>query len=181
MADCPSYNCSDLEAYDPGDSCATYNGGVQKVILYKCGLDTDWTNGTEVQAAINAGDAVLLENVKINWDAPSAETSSSYVACVTDTPSIYNHSVTFIDRNVQSASITFYNSANAATGYTLGGALFWECDAERVTQADYPMLLTGGRVMPDQNTDRQRFEHTLTWRTTSGSMPIISTPAGIFN
>lgn len=181
--DCPSYQCADLEPYPEQDSCATYKGGVSQLVLFKCGLDTDITNGTAVQTAIDAGNAILYQNVKINWEAPAPVTSPSYVGCVRDIVASYDWTVTFIDRNVVEGSVDHYNSVNSATGFTFGAALFWECEEQRVSYIDSaPITLQGGRLMPDQNDDLQRFEHQLIFRSPLSSLPIMATPpAGIFN
>lgn len=180
---CPSYQCADLEPYPEAADCATYKGGANQIVLLKCGLDTDITNGTAVQAAIDAGDAILYTNVKINYEAPSPVTSPSYVACVRDLVAAYDWSITFIDRNVTPGSVDHYNSVNSATGFTFGAALIWECAEERVSYIDSaPITLQGGRLMPDQNDDLQRFEHQLIFRSDLSSLPIMATPpAGIFN
>jgi hypothetical protein len=179
MADCPNYGCSDLVAYDAGDPCLTYKGGSNKAVLFKCGLDIDVTDGVAVQAAITSGDAVLLENLKINWDEPSAVTVDPLIGCLTEAVAAYDHSIAFIDRNVQAASIDFYNSASS--GYTFGEMLVWECDAQRVTHIDVALQLIGGRVFPDQNNAFQHFSFNVTARSAYGSFPIVATPADIFN
>ncbi len=179
MADCPSYGCSDLVAYDPGDACATYKGGANKLVLFKCGLTIDVTDGTAVQAAIDAEDAVLLEGVKINWDEPSAVTVDPLVGCLTEAVAAYDHSAILIDRNVHAGSIPFYNSASS--GYTFGEALVWECDAQRVTHIDVPLQLIGGRIFPDQNNAFQHFSFKMNFRAGYGSMPIVDTPEDIFD
>lgn len=179
---CPSYQCADLEPYPEADSCATYKGGANQIVLLKCGLDTDITNGPEVLAAIAAGDAIHYENVKINWDPPTPNTVPSLVGCVTDIVANYSHSITFIDRNVVAGAVDHYNSVNSATGFTFGAALIWECDAERVTYIESPITVQGGRSLPDQPTALQFFEHQLVFNSTLSSMPIMATPpAGVFN
>lgn len=182
MANCPSYGCSDLVDYDPGNACLTYKGGANQILFIKCDSDIDdESTAEEIETAITNGDAILIENIKLNWDAPSPVTVDPLVGCLTETVAAYDHSVTMIDRNVTAATIDWYNSANASTGFTFGSAMVWECDAQRVTYIDVPLQMQGGRVFPDQNNALQNHAMTLTFRSTKGAMPIIATPAGIFN
>jgi len=174
-ANCPSYQCSDVEAYPGADSCTTYKGGSNRIILFKCGLDVDISNGPEIETAITNGDAIDYKNVKINWDAPSIVTSPSYVGCVPDVPAAYDNSITFIDRNVTSDSVDHYNSANASTGFTFGAALIYECSADRWSYIVAPITLQGGRAFPDQDNDLQRFEHQLIYRSQNASPRILAT------
>ena len=126
-ANCPSYQCADLDPYPEADSCQTYKGGVNQLVLLKCGLSLDITNGTAVLPAIEAGDAIKYTNVKINWDAPTPVTAPSYVGCIKEVVAAYDWSIPFIDRNVVAGSVDHYNSVNSATGFTFGAALFYEC------------------------------------------------------
>lgn len=183
MAQCPSYGCSDLADYDPGNACATYKGGASQLALIKCGVVIeDLTDGTEINEAITAGDIILIENVKLNWETPSEVTVDPLIACFSETVAAYDHEITFIDRNVTPATISFYNSANASTGLAFGGALIYECDADRVTHIDVPLQIVGGRVLPDQNNALQFFDQRIRFRSTKGSMPILaSKPVGVFD
>lgn len=182
MAQCPSYGCSDLVDYDPGNACATYKGGANQILFIKCSSDIDdASTGSEINAAIESGDCILIENVKLNWDEPSAVTVDPLVGCLSETVAAYDHTITMIDRNVTAATIDWYNSANASTGFTFGAAMIWECDAQRVTYIDVPLQLQGGRVFPDQNNALQNHAMTLTFRSTKGAMPIIDTPTDVFD
>ncbi len=182
MAQCPSYGCSDLVDYDAGNACATYKGGANQILFIKCSSTIDDTStGAEIESAITAGDVILIENVKLNWDEPSAVTVDPLVGCMTETVAAYDHTVTMIDRNVTAATIDWYNSANASTGFTFGAAMIYECDAQRTTYIDVPLQMQGGRVFPDQNNALQNHAMTLTFRSTKGAMPIIPTPDGIFD
>lgn len=180
-ADCPNYQCSDIGIYDPGNSCSTYKGGNNKLLLVKCGVDIDLSSGSEINSAITAGEAVLIENLKIDWGAPSAVTVPSYVGCVPDVVSTYDHTINITDRNVIPGSIDFWNSAGSATGVTFGAALIWNCSENRVFEVDAQIQIQGGVVNPDQKTDLQRFELTATYQSTNGSPVIMRTPpTGIF-
>ena len=180
---CPSYQCADLDPYPGAADCTTYKGGASQMVLFKCGLSVDVSNGTAVQAAIDAGDAILYTNLTIAWEPPSPLTTPSLVACVPDVVANYDHVINVTDRNVVKGSVDHYNSVSSSTGFTFGAALIYECDADRTSWIDSaPITIEGGRQMPGQNDALQSFVLQMKFRSELASLPILTTnPAGIFD
>jgi len=184
MADCPSYCAgADFPAY-PAATCNTkFRGGVPQAVLIGCNNSVDPDSPTlaaDINALISAGNAALLTNLKINIDAPSPITGPSLVGCVSDTLISNDHTITFIDRNVTQDTVDYYNDILANFGGEIGGMIIYECDADRITYYNMALSMSGGRVVPDQNTDLQRFEWSFAGR--SLLLPVIrDTPAGVFN
>lgn len=183
MAYCGNlYNCDNTfaEAYVPGECGEFFLGGISGILLTRCDIViADPSDANEVQTLIDDGDAVLILGIQGQIDTPSGVSVTSYISCVPDIPVTYDRTVTFADRNVTPENVTFYNSINASNGWTNGGALLYQCDAQRVLYVDAPMRLSGGLITPPQNNEMQRFEWTLTYRD-QDDPTIHSAPAGIF-
>ena len=181
MANCPSYDCGqDFPSYTIAGCSTKYKGGANAAVFIRCGSDVaDPSDGTEINALITAGNAVVVNNLKINWDAPSAVTTPSYVGCVPDTLATQDWSITVIDRNVTAEASDFYGSIIRDFGGELGGIIIRDCGSTRVHYFNEALTMAGGPVMPDQDTDIQRYELTLTCR--SDDFPTIAdVPAGVF-
>lgn len=181
MANCPSYDCGqEFPTYTISGCSTKYKGGANAAVFIRCGSSvSDPSDGTEIQNLIDAGNAVVVNNLKVNWDAPSAVTTPSYVGCVPDTLATQDWSITVIDRNVTAEASDFYGSLIRDFGGELGGIIIRDCGSNRVHYVDEALTVAGGPVMPDQDTDIQRYELTLTYR--SEDFPVIaSVPAGIF-
>lgn len=181
MANCPSYDCGqEFPTYTISGCSTKYKGGANAAVFIRCGSSvSDPSDGTEIQNLIDAGNAVVVNNLKVNWDAPSAVTTPSYVGCVPDTLATQDWSITVIDRNVTAEASDFYGSLIRDFGGELGGIIIRDCGSNRVHYVDEALTVAGGPVMPDQDTDIQRYELTLTYR--SEDFPVIaSIPAGIF-
>lgn len=183
MAYCGNlYNCSNAfaEDYVPGTCGEFFLGGISAILLLRCDVTiTDPTSGTEIQNLIDGNDAKLILGVQGQIDAPSGVSVTSFISCVPDIPVTYDRTITFADRNVTAQNVEFYNSINAAAGWTNGGALLYQCDADRVLFVDAPLRLSGGMITPPQNNEMQRFEWTLTYRDQTDPL-IYDAPAGIF-
>jgi len=179
MADCPNYNCAGWEDYVQGTCGETYLGGGASVVLIKCGTTiADPSDGTEINNAVTAGNAVVIDDVLITFAAPSAITNDSFVANQPEIVADYDREVSLVDRNVTAQNVEFYNSINSSTGAQIGGMIIYEKEADRVTYVDAAMTGTGGRVFA--NGEIQRFEYTFAYRA-EGDAPIYDAPTGVFN
>jgi hypothetical protein len=178
--DCPNYGCGeDWEDYVPL-ACTSFNGGASAILLLRCGITlTDPSDETEIQTLIDDGDAKLLTGLRIDIPAGSAVTADTFVACQTEATVTYDRTINVADRNVTPENVIFYNSIDSANGFNIGGALVYECDADRVSYVDAVLKKSGGRIMPAGNNELQRFEYVLAFR--SKDDPLIYTkPVGIF-
>lgn len=173
------YCANPVGDYVPDPCGLQLAGGIRDLVIFIDELPTDPSDGAEITAMIAAGTAKLITQVKVGLEAPSEVTTTSYIACVSDPVVNYDRTATLMDATVSADNVDFYNTVNSASGFVSAGALFHECDAERCTFVDKSIVFSGGRVIPDQNNDSQRFEFTLRWRSkTDGE--IVTCPAGIF-
>lgn len=182
MADCIDYNCSDLEEHLKNDCAEELVGGQDQAVIYKCGAGiTDPSNGTQINAAIAAGDAVLVQNVKIGIDLPSPIEVDSNIALRSSKVTNYDRTASWMDGNVNAQNVNvFYPSW--LNGTPVGGCIIYENgNADKaVTWIDAPIQATGGRVLPPDNNEFQRFEVTMKWKSLTDPTRH-SAPAGVFD
>lgn len=175
-----SYCSTPIGDYVNDDCGDAFAGGIRHVVIFTGELPADPSDGTEVNALIDAGSAKLIKDVRVGISAPSEVTTTSYIACVSDPVVNYDRELNYMDGNVTDANVSFYNSINSTSGNKASGMLLYECDAERSTFIDRDIVFSGGRIVPDQNDDSQRFEFTGRFRA-KGDAQIVTTPAGVFS
>jgi len=163
MANCINYNCTELPDHVQNDCNSILKGGVDAVIVLECGHSiTDPSNATQINDAITAGKATLIEAVKYSVEAASPIEIDSDVACQAPRTINYDRAGTYLDANVSDINIDFYNELN--DGRNFGGLILHECDADEITWIDDAVRFSGSRVIPNDNNDRQRFEGGFKWK-----------------
>jgi hypothetical protein len=171
---CPSYYCGDEWDDISSALCVDRkNGGISLMLLLRCGVDDadlvededpNALSLAKVQALINGNDAKVLPFIQVTIDAPSAVTATVYDPCNPEQTINYDRTLTIVDPNVNETRRKFWSSVNSANLFTNGGALLYECDADRWTWIPSTLSIAGGRVSPENNGELQRFELTATWR-----------------
>lgn len=172
--DCPSYYCGDEWDDITNDLCPErFNGGMSAMILLRCGVeradlvqDADPTllDDAKVQALISGNDAKAIKNIQVTINAPSEETADILSPCEPDVAVNYTRTITIEDPNVNEVRRSFWSSVNSANRFANGGALLYECDADRWTYVDKSLQISGGRETPAKNTELQKFTLTGTYR-----------------
>jgi hypothetical protein len=179
---CTSYNCDDdLGNHTLNDCGAIVRGGYKNLILLECGHSiTDPSDGEEVLAAIAAGEAHLVKNIKGAIPLGSPTKTPSMVAGDPDIIGKYDFAGTWMDQNVNSSNVTFYNQV--LDGRTFGGVIFHNAEEGKVYWHEAPTRCEGGLVMPDGPQEQERYETTFAFSKDPGQqVPLIYTqPAGVF-
>lgn len=182
MANCLNYNCDALETHVRND-CGIYRqSGAKDLIIFECGVTiTDPSDGAEILALIAANQAELVRNIKFGMEAPSAVEIDAPVACSPSVVVNYDRTASFTDPNVNADNITFYNSINSSNGRSFSYVMFKECapTSPLVYLIDAEVVVKGGLVFPDTDTEFQRFEMQMAWRD-KGDPTIHAVPAGVF-
>lgn len=183
MADCYSYNCDDaLGSHTINDCNSSTKGGYPNILLVACGTTlTDPSDEVEVQAAIDAGTAFPIKNVKAALPAPTATTVDSMIANEPPVVASYEFAGTLMDQNVNSPNLTFYN--NMYDGRTFG-AIYLHNKNEGIMYGWTEVItFQGGMVLPDSKSELERFESTFNFSALPGeNAPTRYTePAGIFD
>jgi len=176
-AACPSYYCgSEWENLETALCPDRKNGGINLMIILRCGVQTselvsnsDPTalDEAKVQALITGNDARVVPFIQITMDAPSAVTTNVYDPLNPEQTVTYDRTLTIVDPNVNETRRKFWDSINSASGFSNGGCLLWEADAERWSWVDAQLSLSGGRTSPENNSELQRFEYSATYRSKS--------------
>ena len=171
---CPSYYCGDEWDDITSALCAERkNGGISLMVLLRCGVveadlvddgDSTALDLAKVQALIDGNDAKVLPFIQVTIDAPSPVTATVYDPCNPEQTINYDRTLTIVDPNVNEVRRRFWSSVNSANLFANGGALLYECDAERWTWIPQTMSIAGGRISPENNGELQRFEMTATYR-----------------
>jgi hypothetical protein len=170
---CPSYYCGDEWDDITSALCQERkNGGIAFMVLLRCGVEpADLTEDgdptaldlAKVQAALDSNDAKAIPFIQVTIDAPSAVTANVYDPCNPEQTIGYDRTLTIVDPNVNEVRRKFWSSVNSANLFVNGGALLYECDAERWTYVDKSLSISGGRISPENKSELQRFELTATW------------------
>lgn len=159
-----SFICSDIEAYPEADACVNYVGGMSSAVVVKAGVEVDTQSESEVQNAIDAGDAALIENVIIGLPEPSAVTQAPTIACETDNVVTYDRTVTMRDGKVIAATNSFYDALNNTSGFRAGQVIVYQCAENRQLVIDATVKFQGGLTVPESDTEYQVFNFTGNWR-----------------
>lgn len=182
MALCYNYCGEELGTHDLiGCDADLIQGGIADVIVLSCDSQlTDPSNGTQVQAEIDAGRAFIIKGVKYSLDAASAIEVDSKIANQTSMVTAYDRTGTFMDQNVTQNNIDFYNVLLASG--TWGGLILHLADEDVVFWINRPVKFRGSLDIPDGNTDTASFNGTFNYRTPNNAVnpDLYNAPAGIF-
>lgn len=176
---CVSYCDESLLTHNLVDCNAYALGGAPALIVGACGTTlTDPSDEAEVQALLDAGTAVLVQDVRVALPAGSPVTVDSPIGCGTPIRINEDRTMTIFDANVTDENVDFFDDLN---NRRVAWALVYLCDSGKVVYINPPQGLTMSAqfIIPEQNNELQRFEATFSWR--DKSIPKqYPAPAGIF-
>lgn len=182
---CPNYNCLDpLGVHTPNNCGEELLGGGSGVLLLECNHQlTDASNTGLINIEIAAGRATLIKGVKVGINLPSPIKVDSNAACVNQKVVTYDRTGSYVDGNVSPDNLVFYKPIFA--GRSFGGMIIYECGTEesdagaQVTWIDSVISFEGGRILPVNNNEFQRFEGAFSWRSKFDA-DLAPAPAGVF-
>lgn len=181
---CNSLNCTELPNYTTNDCDEVLLGGSDQIIIFECGSQvTDPSNSAQVQAAITAGTAKLIQNVKFGIGLPAGVDLPVTVSGQPPKVGTYDHTASLYDANVNATNMTFYNEL--CKGRQIEAVLAY-MNSETTPSCRWmappaSMFAKGGYTSPDDSTDVQRYEITFSWKDQNANPEFVTTPAGIFN
>ena len=180
-ANCVNYNCDDLSPFLLNDTCKKgYPGGAKDAIFFDCDAGiTDYSDGNAILAAIAAGTALEVFNLKIRLNKGSAVTVESPVDCSPVQVVDYTRTGTIFDGNVNSTND--YAWETLLSGRTIGSMLFNNCGegGTRSTLIDAEISFQGDKVFPGES-EFQRYEIDFNWKGLDTMAKTIPTPNGVF-
>lgn len=177
-----NYNCDDIETHLENDCEVPVLGGSSQCVLLAQGHTvTDPSNGTQINSNISSGKAILVRSVKIGMPLPTPIKTPSTIANETDRVVNYDRAIDYIDGSINTQNVNnFYN--DILGGRKLEGIIIYE-DGDptdtRVTYIQGKIRGEGGRVIPVDNTDVQRFECRFLWRLKT-EPTLHAAPTGVF-
>ena len=182
MPSCYNY-CGDTLGTHAQINCDTdlLSGGVQNVIILGCDHQlTDPSNGTAVQAEIDAGRAWKISQVRAELGEPAPIKQDRMVANRPQLVTGYDRTGTLMDENVSQNNIDFYNVLLSGGDY--GGLILHLEDEGKVFWIDQVINFDGALVIPPDNTAIAHFNANFFYKTNAGgaSPDIYDEPAGIF-
>lgn len=161
---CINY-CNDPLLEYTVESCGEYsNGGIESFVIFACGFEpVNPASGVEIQAIIDAGNAVKISGVKVGIPAASPITQDSPTSCGVSRTTNFDRTATIYDANLNATNNAFWNSANTNT---FGAVLFFNCDANDAFYVNPPsgVSVQVSPLIPDTNTEFRRYEGQLSWR-----------------
>lgn len=170
----------DLPEYE-ANICYYPKGGISKVGILKTGHNiTDFSNATQVQAAITAGTLVITGGLKADIPEPSPIEGENPIACGSDTiVDGFDNTANIIDFNVNAANDAFYNSLNKSQ---FAGIIFYLCQQDSVRVVEEPISFVSRYVSDPSNKVKDRYLITAKWSTAvDDSIPVLyDAPVGIF-
>lgn len=180
---CTSLNCSELPDHEANDCNVVLPGGSSDAIILECGSGvTDPSNATQIQAALTAGTAKLLENVKIGIGLPTSVDAPVTVSGEPPQTVTYDRTATLYDANVNQTNMEFYDAI--AGGRSIEGVILYMnsevTPTVRFITAPGAIKAKGGYMSPDDSADVQHYEITLSWKNIKNPT-FAAAPAGIFD
>lgn len=181
---CTSLNCTEIDDIVPNDCDVVLLGGSDQAIIFLCGSNvTDPSNATQVQNAINAGTAKLVQNIKVGLPLPTPVDLPITVSGQPPKVGTYDHTMTWYDANVSANNMESYNTLGK--GIQIESILLY-MNSEAVPSGRWiappaSIFAKGGYTSPDDSTDVQHFEYTFFWKDQDANPEYVTIPAGIFN
>jgi hypothetical protein len=134
-----NYNCADTPAYDNSiEECGALIrlAGADTMVLLECdhGI-TDASDSVQIQAAIDAGRAHLLEELKIGFDEPSpVNAPAKRTSCGTIPIINYTRGLTIEDYKITTTNNTFWD---VVKGRVYGGAIIIACSTDGLSDVAF--------------------------------------------
>ncbi len=164
MANCLNYNCAELPDYSETiASCGSKVrlSGASYIILIECGTDeiANPSSASEINAAIAAGWATVVANVKVGFGDPSAVTQDPITSCSTAITVNFTRSITIKDYKVVTENTAFWNAAKRRS---FAQMIIFECETDGldplVSFIDSEITVESKRVFPDTNDQAQYYD-----------------------
>jgi len=163
------------------NNCYYPKGGISAVGILKTGHGiVDFSNSTQVQAAVDAGTLKVILAVKAELPEPSVVEGENPVACGSETiVDGYDYTFEVQDFNVNAVNDEFYRLLNISQ---FSGIIFYMCEEEQIRVVENAVSFNSRLVIPRSNKEKQNYLITAKWsQAVSESFPVLhEAPTGIF-
>jgi hypothetical protein len=177
-----SQDCSveDLDDHEKND-CFYPKGGIGAAgILKENHGITDFANGTQLQAAIDAGTLKIIKGIKADLPEPSPVEGENPLACGSETiVDGFDYTVEWTDFNVNPTNDEFYRKLNISQ---FSGLILWLCQEDQLRVIEKGVSFNARLVIPRSNKEKQSYLSTAKWsQAVADTFPVLyEAPAGIF-
>lgn len=173
--------CSiDLQPHESLDCLITKKGGISGILILLCdhGI-TDFSNFTQVNNAILAGNAFLVDRIKGNMPAGSPIEGTSPLACGAQTIlDNIDWTLTWLDYYDTPTNHTHYDSLNTADAV---GMLVYLCEDDEMLVIEDDVTFVATYLVPESNAEKRGFSTTAKWRSLTLPVLNLTPPPGIFS
>lgn len=164
MANCLNYNCAELPDYSETiASCGSKIrlSGASNLILIECGTNeiSNPSSAAEINAALAAGWATLVSNIRIGFGDPSPISQDPITSCSTAITINYTRSIVSKDYKVVAENTAFWNAAKRRS---FAQMIIFECGtdglSDLVSFIDDEITVDSKRVFADSNDQAQYYD-----------------------
>lgn len=164
--------------------CGPKFGGQKAVAVLKYGHGiVDFSDTTEWQTAIAAGNVVLIEGIKGSIPDASPVEGESVTGCGSETVlDGFDRTAVWKDAQITNGNNTFYRQLNSQTGYS--GMVFFYCQNDEIEVIETKINFTAlPATSPESNKEKRFYNVTAKWYTSVNDEfgQIFGMPAGVLN
>ncbi len=174
-------NVEDLDDFEKND-CYYPKGGIGAIGVLKTGHGiTNFSNTTQMQAAVTAGKLVIIKGIKAELPPPSEVEGENPLACGSETiVDGYNYELTWTDFNVNAINDESYRKLNISQ---FPGLILWMCQEDQIRVVEQTVSFGGGINIPKSNKEKQNYPYKAKWsQSVQDSFPVLhEAPVGIFS
>jgi hypothetical protein len=180
MASC-GYCETDITPHEVNQCGEEIPSGISALGYIFCDTFTDYSDPSEWDTAIAAGDAVIVKEIVGQYPAASPFSGKNRIGCG---PATVNkgadHTVTYEDYNVNSTNDIFYGQVNSRK-FKLA-VFYCEDQTIRVTDSDDARAFSANPVAAEDNKESQFYPVSVNWSVRANSIgsTLYTAPAGIF-
>ena len=177
-----SQNCSfeDLDDHEKND-CYYPKGGIGALGILKEDHEiTDFSNATQVQAAITAGTLKVIRNIKADLPEPSPVEGENPLACGSETiVDGFDYVVETTDFNVNATNDEFYRKLNLSQ---FSGLILYMCEEDQIRVIERGVNFVARLIIPRSNKEKQHYLVSAKWsQSVQEEFPVLyEAPTGIF-
>lgn len=175
-----NYNCVDLPDHEQVDCGAFPKGGISQLGILDCDHSiTDYSNATQVQAAIDAGQLKIIDPVRALLEENSEILGVNPTACgSTEILDGFDWVLTWQDYNVTSNNDAFYESLNLRQA----NLIWYECENDKIRVVVQPVSFVAKLTIPESNKEKQMYPVQAKWSSAPDEIPLLDdAPPGIFS
>lgn len=177
-ANCPDYNCDDLQEHERVNCEAYLQGGNDAMVILACGHGiSDPSNATQINNAIAAGTAVVLNGLTVSIPAASPVKVPNPIAGLSDIVVTYNRTITIKDFNMTDGNIDMWNGLLSKR--SIAGAIVRNNQTSKVSWINSSITFEGSPINPESVAEFQRFEITGNW-INEDAPNMYTEPTGVF-